>query len=59
MGPKSMPMDEFMSHGLPLLDRDVGERIEVAASKGNVLRYVCVVEGSRYFSVYIYVNDPN
>ncbi|KAK8916976.1 hypothetical protein KSP39_PZI022723 [Platanthera zijinensis] len=47
MGPKSMPMDEFMSHGLPLLDRDVGERIEVAASKRNVLRYVCVVEGSR------------
>lgn len=47
MGSKSMSMDEFMSRGLPLLDRDVRERVEVAASKGNVLRYVCVIEGSR------------
>lgn len=47
MGPKSMSIDEFMSHGLPLLDRDIGEKVKVASSKGNVLRYVCLVEGSR------------
>ncbi|KAH0465273.1 hypothetical protein IEQ34_005376 [Dendrobium chrysotoxum] len=47
MGPKSISVDDFINHGLPLLDKEVGEKVAVAASKGNVLRYVCMIEGSR------------
>lgn len=59
MGPKSMSIDDFINHGLPLLDGEVGEKVEVAASKGHVLRYVCMIEGSRYFSIYRYGDDPS
>ncbi|PKA51811.1 Bifunctional aspartokinase/homoserine dehydrogenase 1, chloroplastic [Apostasia shenzhenica] len=48
MGPKSMSIDDFINRGLRQLDKDVGEKVEMAASKGNVLRYVCNIEGSRW-----------
>ncbi|XP_020596256.1 uncharacterized protein LOC110036203 isoform X1 [Phalaenopsis equestris] len=46
MGPKSMSIEDFINHGLPLLDRDVAEKVEVATFRGNILRYVCKIEGS-------------
>ncbi|XP_015967739.1 homoserine dehydrogenase isoform X2 [Arachis duranensis] len=46
MGPDLMSVEDFMNSGLPLLDKDIQERVEKAASNGNVLRYVCVIEGS-------------
>ncbi|XP_057758369.1 homoserine dehydrogenase isoform X2 [Arachis stenosperma] len=46
MGPDVMSVEDFMNSGLPLLDKDIQERVEKAASNGNVLRYVCVIEGS-------------
>lgn len=49
MGPSVMSVGDFMSNGLPLLDRDIQERVQKASLRGNVLRYVCVLEGSRYF----------
>ncbi|KAG0466426.1 hypothetical protein HPP92_018006 [Vanilla planifolia] len=47
MGPKSMSIGEFLNRGLPILDKDVGEKIKMAASKGNVVKYVCIIEGLR------------
>nr|AFK39931.1 unknown [Medicago truncatula] len=47
MGPDVMTDDDFLSCGLLLLDKDIQERVEKAASNGNVLRYVCVIEGPR------------
>ncbi|KAK4441372.1 Bifunctional aspartokinase/homoserine dehydrogenase 1 [Sesamum alatum] len=47
MGPDVMPVDEFLSNGLPLLDKDIKNRIDNASSKGKVLRYVCLIEKSR------------
>lgn len=41
-------LDDFLGRGLLLLDNDIQERVEKAASNGNVLRYVCVIEGPRY-----------
>lgn len=58
MGPGVMTVEDFLSRGLLLLDRDIQERVEKAASNGNVLRYVCVIEGSRYLlfpSLYVFV----
>lgn len=46
-----MPLDEFLAKGLPLLDEDIQKRIENASSNGNVLRYVCLIEESRYLLV--------
>ncbi|XP_052199460.1 uncharacterized protein LOC127806295 [Diospyros lotus] len=46
MGPNIMPVDDFLENGLPLLDKDIRERVEKATSNGNVLRYVCVIEDS-------------
>lgn len=43
-----MSVEDFLSTGLPLLDNDIGERVRKASLNGNVLRYVCVIEGSRY-----------
>lgn len=48
MGPNIMSVEDFLSTGLPLLDNDIGERVRKASLNGNVLRYVCVIEGSRY-----------
>ncbi|KAK9189032.1 hypothetical protein WN944_020437 [Citrus x changshan-huyou] len=47
MGPNIMSVEDFLSTGLPLLDNDIGERVRKASLNGNVLRYVCVIEGSR------------
>ncbi|KAF4360257.1 hypothetical protein F8388_020548 [Cannabis sativa] len=47
MGPGVMSVEEFLGSGVSLLDKDFQERVHKASSKGNVLRYVCVIEGSR------------
>ncbi|KAJ7964853.1 Homoserine dehydrogenase [Quillaja saponaria] len=48
MGPNVMSVDDFLGSGLLLLDKNIQERVAKASSNNNVLRYVCVVEGSRY-----------
>ena len=48
MGPNMMPVEAFLENGLPLLDKGIQERVEKASSNGNVLRYVCLIEESRY-----------
>ncbi|XP_077241484.1 glyceraldehyde-3-phosphate dehydrogenase-like family protein isoform X2 [Tasmannia lanceolata] len=47
MGPNTMSIEDFLDNGLPTLDKEIEERIRVASSNGNVLRYVCMIEGSR------------
>ncbi|XP_068659982.1 uncharacterized protein [Aristolochia californica] len=47
MGPCLMTIEEFMDKGLPLIDKDIAERVQKSSSEGNVLRYVCTIEGSR------------
>lgn len=47
MRPGSMSAEDFLISGILLLDKDIKERVEKATSNGNVLRYVCVIEGSR------------
>ncbi|KAF6151952.1 hypothetical protein GIB67_010526 [Kingdonia uniflora] len=46
MGPNTMSLDDFMASGLPSLDKDIEEKTKVASINGNVLRYVCMIEGS-------------
>lgn len=48
-----MSLKDFLANGLQLLDNDIEERIKKASSNGNVLRYVCVIENSRYLSIYV------
>lgn len=43
-----MTVEDFLSSGIALLDNDIQERVRKASLKGNVLRYVCVIEGPRY-----------
>ncbi|EEF40732.1 bifunctional aspartokinase/homoserine dehydrogenase [Ricinus communis] len=47
MGPDVMSVEEFLDGGVMLLDNDIQERVKRASLKGNVLRYVCVIEDSR------------
>ncbi|KAF8009403.1 hypothetical protein BT93_J0403 [Corymbia citriodora subsp. variegata] len=47
MGPTVMSVDEFLSKGLPLLDKSICDRVAKASISGNALRYVCVIEGTR------------
>lgn len=47
LGPNSMSTEAFLESGLSSLDKDVDERVRSASSKGNVLRYVCMIEGPR------------
>lgn len=47
MGPTVMSVDDFLSKGLPLLDKSICERVAKASVSGKVLRYVCVIEGTR------------
>lgn len=47
MRPNMMSLEDFLSSGLLLLDNDIQERVQKAALDGKVLRYVCVIEGSR------------
>jgi hypothetical protein len=44
-----MSVEDFLDSGLLLLDKDIQERVNKASLNGNVLRYVCLIEGSRYF----------
>ncbi|KAF3962288.1 hypothetical protein ACB098_08G087100 [Castanea mollissima] len=47
MGSNVMSVEDFLDNGLLLLDKDIQERVKKASLNGNVLRYVCVIEGSR------------
>lgn len=47
MGPSVMPVNDFLANGLPLLDKDIEDKIKRASSNGNALRYVCMIEDSR------------
>ncbi|KAI5667198.1 hypothetical protein M9H77_17051 [Catharanthus roseus] len=47
MQPDVMSVEDFLVNGLPLLDKDIEDRITKASSNGNVLRYVCLIENSR------------
>ncbi|KAK2973200.1 hypothetical protein RJ640_009830 [Escallonia rubra] len=47
MGPNVMSVEDFLADGLPLLDKNIQERVTRASSKGNALRYVCVINDSR------------
>lgn len=49
MGPDMMSLDDFLKNGLPLLDNDIEERIKKASSNGKVLRYVCLLQGTRCY----------
>jgi hypothetical protein len=42
-----MSVEDFLDCGVLLLDKDIQERVNKASLNGNVLRYVCVIEGSR------------
>lgn len=42
-----MSIENFLDSGLLVLDKDIQERVNKASLNGNVLRYVCVIEGSR------------
>ncbi|XP_039145834.1 bifunctional aspartokinase/homoserine dehydrogenase 1 [Dioscorea cayenensis subsp. rotundata] len=47
LGPSSMSTEEFLNRGLQSLDSYMADKVRGASLKGNVLRYVCVIEGSR------------
>ncbi|XP_021720634.1 uncharacterized protein LOC110688224 [Chenopodium quinoa] len=47
MGPNAMSVEDFLANGVSQLDNSLADRVEKAASSGNVLRYVCVIESSR------------
>ncbi|MQM21686.1 hypothetical protein Taro_054730 [Colocasia esculenta] len=46
MGPDSMSTEDFLNDGLLSIDKEFSERVKAASAKGNVLRYVCLIEGS-------------
>lgn len=50
-----MSVEEFLANGVPKLDDQLAERVDKAAARGNVLRYVCVIEGSRYCCTFIFI----
>ncbi|WOL03876.1 hypothetical protein Cni_G12596 [Canna indica] len=47
LGPNSMSTEDFIRTGLSSLDIDLQERVHAASSRGKVLRYVCIIEGSK------------
>lgn len=47
LGPTSMSTEDFVRNGLTSIDNNFSERIKAALKKGNVLRYVCMIEVSR------------
>ncbi|PPD67165.1 hypothetical protein GOBAR_DD35954 [Gossypium barbadense] len=47
MGPNKMSVEEFLNGGVVRLDNNIEERVKKASLNGNVLRYVCVIEGAR------------
>lgn len=42
-----MSVDDFLRNEIEKLDQKIEERVKRASSNGCVLRYVCVIEGSR------------
>ncbi|XP_010535764.1 PREDICTED: homoserine dehydrogenase [Tarenaya hassleriana] len=46
MGPNQLSVDDFLADGIAKLDKNIEERVKRASTKGCVLRYVCVIEGS-------------
>lgn len=48
MAPSVMSIEDFLGSGLLLLDKNIQERVSKASLDGKVLRYVCVIEDSRY-----------
>lgn len=52
MGPDAMSVEDFLGGRIALLDKDIHGRVGKASLNGNVLRYVFVIEGSRYSSHY-------
>lgn len=64
LGPSSMSTEEFLNRGLQSLDSYMADKVRGASLKGNVLRYVCVIEGSRYLvidlSIHLHIPEtPN
>ena len=47
MSPECMPLEEFMSEGLPALDSGMRERVAAAEAKGKRLRFAATVEGGK------------
>lgn len=47
MGANVMSVQDFLDCGVLLLDEEIQERVNKASLNGNVLRYVCMIEGSR------------
>ncbi|XP_072975737.1 uncharacterized protein [Typha angustifolia] len=47
LGHGSMSTEDFLGSGLSQLDKNIEERVKAASLKGNVLRYVCVIEDQR------------
>ncbi|XP_015698405.1 bifunctional aspartokinase/homoserine dehydrogenase 1 isoform X2 [Oryza brachyantha] len=45
LGPDAMSTKDFLESGLVQLDKSIEERVKAASLKGNVLRYVCKIEG--------------
>lgn len=48
-----MSTEDFLAKGLSQLDEKLKERVAAASARGNVLRYVCVVENLRLVVVYL------
>ncbi|XWS74240.1 hypothetical protein CRYUN_Cryun02cG0198600 [Craigia yunnanensis] len=46
MGPSKMYVEDFLDSGLVKLDNNIEERVRKASLNGNVLRYVCMIEGT-------------
>ncbi|KAL6640504.1 hypothetical protein ACP70R_021627 [Stipagrostis hirtigluma subsp. patula] len=46
LGPDAMSTKDFLESGLAQLDKSMEERVKAASLKGNVLRYVCVIEST-------------
>ncbi|KAL6905714.1 hypothetical protein ACP4OV_003315 [Aristida adscensionis] len=46
LGPDAMSANDFIESGLVQLDKSMEERVKAASLRGNVLRYVCVIEST-------------
>ncbi|CAM6105112.1 unnamed protein product [Calypogeia fissa] len=47
MRPQSMPLEEFLSKGVPSLDLSMHERVQAALGRKAVLRYVATIENGK------------
>lgn len=48
-----MSVEDFLNGGVVKLDNNIEERVKKASLNGNVLRYVCVIEGARYLHIHV------